>query len=125
MKFIRIILGFFVRHIDRLTAPTPIEHEAQIQAQLDLKTETFTLYHLETCPFCVKVRREIRRLNLKVKFKEIAQDPVALQELLAGGKLDQAPCLRIEGPTGTQWMYESSVINEFLRSLVPGQKSAS
>lgn len=116
---IRIVLGFFVRHLDRMTSPTPISREPSRQNDLDAQTASFTLYHLETCPFCVKVRRVIRRLNLKVKMKEIAEDADALKELQAGGKIDQAPCLRIDSATGTQWMYESSEINKFLNSLVP------
>lgn len=125
MGLIRKVLGFIILLLDRLTSPTPVVRDAVTQKMLDEKTARFTLYHLEACPFCVKVRRQIRRLNLKITMKEIARDPAAGVELIAGGKLDQAPCLRIDSAAGTQWMYESTVINLFLEEAVSPRKMAS
>jgi glutaredoxin len=119
MQIIRAILGFFILTWDRLTSPTPVEREPQRQKAIAGEVAGFTLYHLEACPFCVKVRREIRRWNLPIRMKEIRKEPAAARELVEGGKLDQVPCLRIEGASGkaadAKWMYESSAINAFLR----------
>jgi glutaredoxin len=116
MQIIRAVLGFLILTWDRLTPPKPMVREPGRQKAVEAETAAFTLYQLEACPFCVKVRREIRRLNLPIPMKDIGKDPEASRELLAGGKLDQVPCLRITPPAGeVQWMYESSAINAFLR----------
>jgi hypothetical protein len=50
--------------------------------------------------------------------KEINADPLFQEELMAGGKIDQVPCLRYRDSMGAEkWMYESSDINAFLASL--------
>lgn len=105
--------------VDRLTAPRPPFRTPEAQRELDARTSGLTLYQLEACPFCVKVRREMLRLGLNVRMRDIRRDEKAAAELIAGGKLDQAPCLRIESSSGVQWMYESSVINEYLAKNFP------
>ena len=67
------------------------------------------------CPFCVKVRRAAKRLSLTIPMKDVGVDSNAQAELMAGGKKDQVPCLRITSPSGAvEWMYESSAIVEYL-----------
>lgn len=100
---------------DRLTAPKPPNHSAETQKRLDQATSNHTLYQLVACPFCVKVRRQIRRQGLNIRMKDIAQDPRAGAELITGGKLDQVPCLRIDEAAGVRWLYESDAINEYLK----------
>lgn len=114
LTFIRAVLGFFILLGHRLTAPKSPERLPEAQEKLNEATSGLTLYHLEACPFCVKVRRQILRQGLVIRMKEIKKDPQAARELIEGGKLDQAPCLRIDSAAGTQWMYESSVINSYL-----------
>jgi len=78
--------------------------------------KSLTLYQLEACPFCVKVRREMKRLSIQMPIRDVGKDPGAQQELMAGGKIDQVPCLKIEAPNSpVQWMYESSDINAYLQ----------
>jgi len=114
MKGIRAFLGFFILWGDRLTAPRPPTRSAEAQRKLDAQTAGLTLYQLEACPFCVKVRRQMIRQGLMIQMKEIRKDPQANRELIEGGKQDQVPCLRIDASAGTQWLYESSAINEYL-----------
>ena len=123
-KIVRPILGFFILMIDRLTAPRPPFRTPEEQRALDASSANLTLYHLNACPFCVKVRREILRRGLLVKMKEINQVPGAAEELVVGGKLDQTPCLRIDSKTGDRWMYESSEIVEYLGREFPLPVSA-
>jgi glutaredoxin len=120
MKIVRMILGWVILWGDRLTAPNPPKRDAKTQADLDARTQNLVLFHLEACPFCVKVRRQIRRQGLAIRMKDIRRDPGADQELLAGGKRDQVPCLRIEEGAKVEWMYESDAINGYLRTNFGG-----
>ncbi len=120
-KLIRPLLGFFILKFDRMTAPRPPFRTPEEQRKLDAATAHLTLYQLEACPFCVKVRREILRRGLHVRMKDIKRDPVAAEELLAGGKIDQGPCLRIDSKAGSHWMYESSEIISYLGKEYPLQ----
>lgn len=116
---VRWMLGLLVLAYDRLASVQALTRPAAGQARVDAETASLTLYQFETCPFCVKVRRQIRRLGLKIELRDARRDSVARQELLAGGGELQVPCLRITSGVGgaggeTCWMYESSDINEYL-----------
>ena len=118
MKLIRKVLGFLILMLDRIFTPAPeVSRSSGEQSTLDTKVSGWTLYHLEACPFCVKVRRELKRLAINLPLKEINADPRNHEELMAGGKIDQVPCLRyIDESDAEHWMYESTDINAFLRS---------
>ena len=119
MKLIRFVLGKIILFLDFVFSPKPTATRTnEEQTTLDAKTSSWTLYHLEACPFCVKVRRQMKRRMVCMPMKDIGKDSVAWDELMAGGKLDQVPCLRYLDSNGNvQWMYESSDINEFLAKL--------
>jgi glutaredoxin len=119
MTLIRKILGFLILTFDRLFTPAvEVSRTPADQSALDQKLSNWTLYHLEACPFCVKVRRHLKRLGITLPLKEINENPLYHQELMAGGKLDQVPCLRYFDNSGAEkWMYESSEINTFLAGL--------
>lgn len=120
MKLVRAIVGAFILGVDRLTAPKAPNRDSKTQTELDQRTRNLTLYHLEACPFCVKVRRQIRRQGLRIAMKDIRRDVGADAELVAGGKLDQVPCLRIERDGATEWLYESAAINRYLQTQFGG-----
>lgn len=89
---------------------------------MDDATKHLVLFQLEACPFCVKVRRQIRRQNLKIALRDIGRDPASARELVEGGKLDQVPALRISKPgteSAYEWLYESDAINAYLREQFP------
>jgi glutaredoxin len=119
MTLIRKILGFLILTLDRLFVPAlQVHRDPAEQAALDQQLSRWTLYHLEACPFCVKVRRQMKRLGLTIPLKEINADPCHHEELMKGGKLDQVPCLRYLDSAGAErWLYESSDINAFLEQL--------
>jgi len=119
MKIIRFVLGKIILFLDFVFSPkVEVNRIAEAQKALDSKTAGWTLYHLEACPFCVKVRRQMKRLAISMTMKDIGKDSAAWNELMAGGKLDQVPCLRYADSNGQiQWLYESSDINEFLAKL--------
>jgi hypothetical protein len=60
----------------------------------------------------------MKRRVIGIPLKEINASPRNHEELMAGGKIDQVPCLRYFDATGAEkWMYESSDINAFLARL--------
>ncbi|MEN8165899.1 MAG: glutaredoxin [Pseudomonadota bacterium] len=85
------------------------------QQQVDSATRGLALYQFPYCPYCVKVGRTVRRLQLHIELRDATNNPAHQQALrLEGGKL-QTPCLRIEqAGSETQWLYESADIIRYL-----------
>jgi glutathione S-transferase len=75
-----------------------------------------TLYHFYLSPFSKKARYAVYEHGFDIPFKDVLTDPVAWQELVKQGGKDQSPCLRIDGPQGSKWMYESEDIVSYLKS---------
>ena len=122
MKVIRAILGSLILFVDWLTTPRGIKRDAGTQASIDEKTAGMTLYQYKACPFCVKVRRAMKRQSLAIATKDAKRCDAARGELLAGGGLLKVPCLRIDDAQGnSRWMYESKDIIGYLETqLVSG-----
>ena len=115
MAIIRWILGSLILSINWLTTPKGIKRDAGAQADIDQLTGKLALYHYRACPFCVKVRRQMKRQSLNIVTKDVKRSETAKEQLLAGGGLLKVPCLRIEDEQGqSQWMYESSDIINYL-----------
>lgn len=115
MRIIRIILGRLILLLNWLTSPRGIQREASSQARIDAQTSSLALYQYEACPFCVKVRRAMKRQTLNIETRDVKHSDMAREELLAGGGFLKVPCLRIDnGENGVQWMYESSDIVNYL-----------
>lgn len=123
MKLIRNVLGKAIIFFDNTFAPTPVKRSAEAQELMDEKTKNLALYQYHMCPFCVKVRRTMKRLNLHIELRDAKDNAVFAQELLSQGGKKQVPCLRIENADGTiNWMYESDTINQYLESLTASGK---
>lgn len=120
MKLIRAILSVLILTWDRLFSPQEPNRSPEAQRAIDLQTRSLSLYQFEGCPFCVKVRRQIKRLGLKIELRDAQNNAQFESELLQGGGERQVPCLRIQKSDGqVEWMYESSVINEYLAKTFP------
>ena len=114
-KPVRWLLAQIIIFIDWITRPKPLQRSPEAQAEVDRQTEKMALYHFQQCPFCVKTRRQIHRLNLKIDVRDARNDPKWNRELVEEGGRYQVPCLRIEKDDGSvEWMYESSEINDYL-----------
>jgi glutaredoxin len=122
MAIIRLILGKLILLFNWVFTPKSVQRDPQQQATIDSQTKTLTLYQYEACPFCVKVRRAMKRHGLNIEIRDVKRNDVAKQELLAGGGDLKVPCLRIgEGERGFHWMYESRDIIGYLEGrFVPG-----
>jgi glutaredoxin len=115
LGIVRKALGRVIVTVDGLTRPKPITRDGAAQAAMDQRCRDLAVYELEGCPFCVKVRREMHRLALPIERRDVGKNPAFQNELMAGGKVDQVPCLRINEGGSVRWLYESSEIIAFLQ----------
>lgn len=114
MKALRVGLGQLVIGIDFLTRPSKKKRDPAAQAAVDQSVQNLTLYQFHACPFCVKTRRALRRLNVPVALRDAKNNELDRQTLLTEGGRIKVPCLRIEEGDKTVWMYESNIIIDYL-----------
>lgn len=116
-KTLRIVIGPFMLLGEFVTRPKGVVRPAASQAEVDQQCASLVLYQYKTCPFCIKVRQEMRRLALKVERLDAQQPGTHREALISGGGKAKVPCLKITDPAGnTQWLYESGEIIKYLRS---------
>ena len=117
MKLVRWLLGRIILFFDFIFTPRSKKRDPQAQQALDEVTANMALYQFKACPFCVKVRRAIKRNGMKIETRD-AKDNEAYRNELAneGGKI-KVPCLRIKEDGQVRWMYESSDIVAYLDKL--------
>jgi glutaredoxin len=119
MKIIRWILGQIILILDFLTSPKPVVRDTRAQATLDNAMAQVSMYQFKTCPFCVKVRRELKRQALHIELRDAKNDAGHKAELVNEGGRHKVPCLRIEkADNSVQWLYESTDIITYLKDLV-------
>jgi len=117
MAIIRWILGSLILTFNWLFPPRGVKRDAKAQAAVDSQTNSLTLYQYKACPFCVKVRRAMKRQSLHIETRDVKRCETAKEQLLAGGGDLKVPCLRIEDGQGeVRWMYESSDIIGYLEN---------
>ena len=115
-KTLRLVLGPVLLLRERLTAPEGIVGAPQAQQDVDRQCRDLALYQFRTCPFCIKVRQEMRRLSLDIELRDAQHDAVHREALLQGGGKPVVPCLRIRDDQGnSRWLYESGEIIAYLR----------
>ncbi|MWV13528.1 glutaredoxin [Pseudomonas sp. R-28-1W-6] len=121
LKALRIGLGQLIILIDFLTRPRKLKRSAEAQARVEREAAGLALYQFHACPFCVKTRRTLHRLNVPLALRDAKNDSSHRQALLEqGGKL-QVPCLRIEEQGESRWLYESKAISAYLNERFAAQ----
>jgi glutaredoxin len=116
MKVVRWILGQVILLLDALTSPKPVVREVSAQNAIDDVTASMAMYQFKTCPFCVKVRRELKRHSLNIELRDAKNDLDIKSELVREGGRHKVPCLRTDNADGTvHWLYESNDIIEHLK----------
>jgi len=114
LRLLREGSGRILILIDWLFKPSVVTRSDEEQVKVDLETKTLKLYQFYACPFCVKTRRAIKRLNLKVETRNAQAAGEFRKELeLSGGKI-KVPCLKVEGAVEASWIYESNDIIKYL-----------
>ncbi len=114
LKFLREGLGRLIILIDWVSRPRKLKRTAEQQSQIEEEIQSLSLYQLYACPFCIKTRRAMHRLNLPIETRSVAQNSPYRDELATQGGTIKAPCLRIEESGKVRWMYESSDIISYL-----------
>lgn len=115
-KTLRLILMPFMLLWAKLGMPKGIVRAPQAQQEVELACAGLALYHFSTCPFCIKVRREMARLSLPIALRDAQHNAENRAELLREGGKIQTPCLRTTDAQGkVQWLYESADIIQYLQ----------
>jgi len=120
-KTLRILLGPVMLLKEKLTKPKGIVRLEATQQSVDQQCQSLALYQYKTCPFCMKVRKEMASLSLNIQ-KIDAQPPGAERDTLTreGGQT-KVPCLKITDAAGkSQWLYDSEKIVGYLRGRFVG-----
>ncbi|AXA26166.1 glutaredoxin family protein [Pseudomonas putida] len=114
VKALRVGLGQLIVFGDWISRPAKRQRDAAAQAQVERQAKGLALYQFHACPFCVKTRRALHRLNVPVALRDAKNDPQHRQALQEGGGRVKVPCLRIEEDGKVTWMYESKDIIGYL-----------
>ena len=115
-RTLRIVLGPVMLLKERLTQPVGVVREPAAQASVDQQCQSLALYQFSTCPFCIKVRQEMRRLSLPIEKRDAQHNSTHREALLEGSGATQVPCLKITEANGqTRWLQDSGAIVAYLR----------
>lgn len=114
-KCVRFVLGGIIVTADKLFQPRAPKHSAEHRQTINQKSKTLALYQFASCPFCIKVRRNSKRLGIPLETRDILKNDAWHNELVTEGGKRKVPCLRIEKEPGQiEWLYESNAINAYL-----------
>lgn len=115
-RLLRTILGPFLLLNERLTRPHGVLRSAAEQTSVDAACLKLALYQFKTCPFCIKVRQEMRRLSLNIQLVDAQNSAENRKTLAAQGGSGKVPCLKITKENGEEkWLYESKDIIAYLQ----------
>ncbi|MGG2396156.1 glutathione S-transferase N-terminal domain-containing protein [Pseudomonas sp. SH1-B] len=120
LKALRVGLGQLVVFGDWISRPRKLKRSPEAQAEVEKATADLALYQFHACPFCVKVRRNMHRLNLPVALRDAKNDAQHRQALEQQGGRIKVPCLRIEENGQSTWLYESKAIIAYLDQRFAG-----
>ncbi len=116
-KALRIALGPVMLLKERLSQPKGVLRSQAGQAAVDQACRGLVLYQYKTCPFCIKVRQEMRRLSLTVAKVDAQPEGPHRAALVQQGGQAKVPCLKITDEAGnSHWLYDSQKIISYLRS---------
>ena len=115
-RILRIVLGPVMLLKERLTQPAGMQRAPAEQAKVDQQCQSLALYQFSTCPFCIKVRQEMRRLSLPIEKRDAQHHADHRHELLQGSGATKVPCLKITEADGQiRWLQDSTEIMAYLR----------
>ena len=116
INLIRNLLGGIIAAIDFVTRGAKLKRTAEAQQQVETELAQLSLFQFFACPFCIKTRRAMHKLNLPIIKRNASQGSPFREELLQGGGKIQTPCLRIEKDGGVEWLYDSKAIISYLEN---------
>jgi glutaredoxin len=115
INLIRNLLGSIIVIVDYVTRGSKLKRSAEAQQQVQKDIQSLSLYQFFACPFCIKTRRAMHKLNLPITKRNASNGSTYRDELLKEGGKIQTPCLRIEQDGKVEWLYESSEIIRYLQ----------
>ncbi len=116
-RALRVLLGPFMQLWEFATRPKGLVRAPAAQQAVDRQCQNMVLYQFTTCPFCIKVRQEMRRLSLPIERRDAQHDQKNKDDLLKGGGTVKVPCLKVTDANGqSEWIYESGAIITRLKS---------
>ena len=115
-RTLRLVLGPVMLLKERLTQPAGVLRAPAAQAAVDQQCQSLALYQFSTCPFCIKVRQEMRRLSLPIEKRDAQHHTANRDALVQGSGATKVPCLKITETNGqTRWLQDSDAIVAYLR----------
>jgi glutaredoxin len=114
LKAFREGVGRLIVFISFITLPRKKKRSPEEQQHVNDAVKNLSMYQFYACPWCVKTRRAIHRLNLPINYLNSPQGSENREILTKEGGRLKVPCLRIEKDGETQWMYESNDIISYL-----------
>jgi glutathione S-transferase len=106
---------------EALTRPKGVVRAPALQQAVDQQCQSLALYQFSTCPFCLKVRQEMRRLSLPVERRDAQKNMANRDEMRSAGEAVKVPCLKITDTSGqTQWLHNSGAIINYLQGRFAG-----
>jgi glutaredoxin len=115
-KTLRIVIGPVMLLWEFVTRPKGLVRPPALQAGVDQQCRSIIFYEYRTCPFCIKVRQEMRRLSLKIERRDAQKKGQNREDLARGCGQTKVPCLKITDQLGhTEWMTDSGAIVTYLR----------
>lgn len=115
-RTLRIVLGPFMRAWEFVSRPKGVVRAPELQQAVDQQCQGLVLYQFTTCPFCIKVRQEMRRLSLPIERRDAQHHAQNRDDLLKGAGTVKVPCLKIADANGqSQWLFESGAIISYLQ----------
>ena len=126
LKIFREGAGGLMALISFLTSPRKIKRSPDAQIEVNKKAETMSIYQFFSCPFCIKTRRAIHRLNIPIEYRDAqTRDGEHRSTLEREGGQIKVPCLRIDAGNTTTWLYESKAIIAYLNQKFDAPVQAS
>ena len=119
MFIIRWVLGRIILFFNFIFSPASPKRDQSVQDEIDHQTKKMSLYQLPACPFCVKVRRDMKRHGLNIELRNISGKNDYQEELIREGGKRKVPCLKIADDNGQfEWLYESNDIISYLQKII-------
>ncbi len=117
LKIFREGVGGLMAFVSYITTPPKLKRSDIEQKKVSAMAKNMSLYNYFACPFCIKVRRTVRRLNIPLEIRDAQIRGGEHRNTLEkqGGKI-KVPCLRIDEGDETTWMYESNDIIAYLNT---------
>lgn len=107
--FLALLLAFSAESISEVGSFSA-HYTESISNCANIEKHNLVLYYTTYCPYSQKVLKYLNKIHKQLPMKNLANDPLAKEELKkVGGKM-QVPCLVIDGTA----MYESNEIIHWL-----------